>query len=110
MRVADVEDAVLSSFLFAPMMSDMENLFKLNEDYFTTKFRKRMANNINKAINNETLGMLDTEIEEKVSGTKYELPYLEVLAQSPMPVSLAKKYHDDFLMKKYNSSLIKGGF
>ena len=110
MRIStqSVEDAILSSFLFAPIMSDTKKLFKLNVDYFTTAFRKRVAENINKAIDNDTLGMLDTTIEEKVTGTRFHIVYLDILAQTPMPISLAKKYHDDLLRKRYNSNLARG--
>lgn len=110
MRIStqSVEDAILSSFLFAPMMNDTKSLFKLNVNYFTTSFGKRVAENINEAIEKDTLGMLDTMIEEKVTSTRFHIVYIEILAQTPMPISLAKQYHNDFLRKRYNSNLAKG--
>jgi len=80
MRVSDIEDSILSSFLFATIMDDTKDIFKLNQDYFTTEFRKRVAKNINESIDKDNLGMLDTFLEDKVSGTRFEIPYLDVLA------------------------------
>ncbi len=109
MNVADKENAVLASFLYAnDMGEDTSSTFLLSEDAFTSDFRRRVAIKINATTTvDKTYSLLSYEIENAVEDTIYEQNWLDILSQTPLPLTLALKYHDD-IRKAYDNSLIKG--
>ena len=110
--VKDVENAILSSFIFHGTMDFHENksIFKLNVKFFNTGFRKRLAENINDAIDKGVTNfqLLATQIEDKVEDTKFYIDFIEVISQTPIELDLAKEYHDEFLGKKYREKVLFG--
>ncbi len=88
----NIENAILSTFLFANEMSnDLTWIFKLDTSIFSNPFRKRVAAKIND-VEDDAYGFLSYEIEESVIGTQYEQDMIEILAATP--ITNAKKYHD----------------
>jgi len=106
MTAADKENAVLASFLDVDdLYMDKTNTFLLSEDAFTSEFRKRIATKINATTaTDKAYGFLRYELETSVEGTIFEQAWCEISginAQTPLPLSLAKRYHDD-IRKDYN--------
>ena len=103
MNTADRENAVLASFLYADDMGeDTSKSFLLSEDAFTTQFRRRVATKINATTTiDKAYSVLSYDIENTIEGTIFEDAWLDILAQTPLPLSLAKRYHDD-IRKLYN--------
>ena len=106
MTAKDRENSVLASFLDVDdLLMDKENTFLLSEDAFTSSFRKRVATKINATTSTDkAYGFLRYELETSISGTIYEHEWLEISsinAQTPLPLTLAKRYHDD-IREAYN--------
>lgn len=93
MRV-NIENAILSSFFFAnDLGDDLSHIYKLDESIFTSSFRKRVAVRLN-AVKDGFYGFESHLIQDSVEGTKFEEDFLDILAQTTMPLSVSKKYHD----------------
>ncbi len=109
MTKEDRENAVLASFLYADDMGeDTSKAFLLSEDAFTNSFRKRVATKINATTSTDkTYSVLSYDIEYSIENTIYEQQWIDILAQTPLPLTLAKRYHDD-IRETYNNSLLKG--
>ena len=107
MQQADRENAVLASFLYADDMgTDKTDTFILAVDAFTTDFRRRVANKINTTTTvNKHYSLLSYELEYAIESTQYEQEWLNILAQTPLPFSLAKKYHNDIVIVHRNRIL-----
>jgi len=97
MTNADRENAVLSSFLYSDDMgTDKTNTFLLSADAFTSDFRKRVATKINATTTiDKAYSLLSYDLENSIEGTHYEQEWINILAQTPLPFTLAKRYHDD---------------
>ena len=100
MKSIDVENAILSSFLFLNECSTDEdiqnNMFKLDERIFTNKFRKRVCKLINE-VNDDCYGFLCHNLENKSVSTPYAIDWLDIMKQTSMGLVMAKKYHDQLL-------------
>ncbi len=93
----NIEDAVLSTFLFANDFGlDMNDVFKLDLTAFSTKYKQRVAEQINN-VQDSFYGYLMTQIEAKTVGTIYEQEFINIIAQTPLTFVQAKKYHDDLV-------------
>jgi len=105
----DRENSILASFLYADDMGeDTSKAFLLSEDAFTSSFRKRVAMKINATTTiDKAYSLLSYDLENNVEGTVYEQDWINILAQTPLPFSLAKRYHDD--VRKDYEKLIIGG-
>jgi hypothetical protein len=105
---ADRENAVLSSFLYSnDMGEDTSKAFLLSEDAFTSAFRRRVATRINATTaTDKAYSFLSYEIENTIGGTIYENAWLDILAQTPLPFSLARRYHND-IRKDYSDETVK---
>jgi len=97
---ANIEDAIINTFFEADWMwVKNEQLFKLDERNFSTHFKKRIVERINRCLEkNESLSLLAMQISEKCKGY-YEDEFLRITAQSALPVFMAKDYHS-YLTKK----------
>ncbi|HIP44897.1 MAG TPA: hypothetical protein EYG93_06160 [Sulfurospirillum arcachonense] len=108
----DVENAILSSFIFHGTMDfhKSESIFKLNVKFFNTRFRRRLAESINDEIDKGVVNfqLFATQIEDKVEDTKFHIDFIEVISQTPIELGLAKRYHDEFLGKKYREKVLFG--
>ena len=104
MTAEDRENAILASFLYADDMGeDTSKSFLLSEYAFTSLFRKRVAVKINATTTiDKAYTLLSYDIENSVEGTTYEQQWINILAQTPLPLTLAKRYHDD-VRKAYNN-------
>ncbi len=109
MTVEDRENAILSSFLYADDMGeDKTDTFLLSEDAFTSAFRKRIAIKINATTaTDKAYSLLSYDIESSVEGSVFEHNWIQILAQTPLPFSLAKRYHDD-VREALNNRIAKG--
>ncbi len=108
----NVEESILSAYLFFGTMDfhDQKNIFKLNTSYFNSPFKKRVAERINELIDkgSHSFQLLSTKIEDSIKGSNYELEFLNIMAQTPMDLKIAREYHDDFLREKYKEKIILG--
>jgi len=94
---ADVENAILSTFLSAnDVGDDLENIYKLNVNIFTTPFRKKVAIKINE-VEDDAYGFLSYKIEESCEGTVFAHEYNEMNGQLSLGLLFSKKYHDDLI-------------
>ena len=112
MTATDRENVILASFLDVDdLMMNKEDTFLLSEDAFTSEFRKRIATKINATTSTDkAYGFLRYELETSVEGSIYEQQWSEISginAQTPLPLTLAKRYHND-VRKAYNEAIIKG--
>ena len=114
MTATDRENAVLASFLYADDMGeDTSKAFQLSEDAFTSDFRRRVAVKINATTaTDKAYAVLSYDIENKIGGTVFEQQWNEIvsasgLSQTPLPFSLALRYHDD-IRKAYDNNIAKG--
>ena len=107
MQQADRENAVLASFLYADDMgTDKTDTFILAADAFTTDFRRRVATKINATTAvDKHYSLLSYELENVIESTQYEQEWLNILAQTALPFSLAKKYHADIVTAHKNKIL-----
>ncbi len=106
MTPQDRERSVLTSFLdIDDLIMDKKNTFLLSEDAFTSELRKRIAIKINATTNTDKMyGFLRYELETSIVGTIFEQEWNEISginAQIPLPLTLAKRYHDD-IREAYN--------
>lgn len=104
-----IENAILGSFLFinefCPKNEIIEDFFKLEEDVFTSDFRKKVAMRINKS-EKEHLSFLLYKIEQSCVGTELEKEFLDIISQNSMPLALCKLYHDDLLERMKLEAII----
>ena len=90
----NIENAILSAFLFTPFPKEEENdVYELNTSIFKTEFRKKVAIRINDT-DPYAYGFLSYQIEESCAGTKYEQDFLDICEQTPMLIKQSKLYHD----------------
>ena len=103
---ANIENAVINSFFEAELMGvQRDQLFKLDERNFLSSFKKRIAQRINECIDKGTsVSLLAHELYEKCKGS-YEDELLEITAQNPLPIFIAKDYHDYLAKKRIERSL-----
>ncbi len=93
MSGANIEDAILSTYLFSNDLNmNVNEAFKLDLDVFSTRYRQSVAKSIN-SVKNGYYGLLSIKLEEKVKGTEYELDFLNILSQIPLTFALAEQYH-----------------
>lgn len=94
-RRTDIENGILSTFLFANELEpNLDFVFELDTSIFTSPFRKRVAEKIN-AVDDGAYGFLQVQIEESVDGTEFHQDYCDMIAQNSL--TLVKKYHDDLV-------------
>ena len=102
----NIENAILSAFLFAnDTGEDLSHVFKLDISVFSTKYRQRVAEQINN-VTDGFYGYLMTIIEEKSMGTSFEQEYIDVISQNSMTLDMAKKYYDKLVEDKRMEELI----
>ncbi len=101
MTAQDRENAVLASFLYAnDVGEDAENAFILAEDCFTSSYRRRVATKINATTTvDKAYSLLSYELENATLGSVFEAEWINILAQTPLPFTLAKRYHDDVVLE-----------
>jgi len=75
---------------------------RLSEDAFTSDFRRRVATKINATASvDKAYSVLSYDLESSIENTPYEQDWINILAQTPLPLTLAKRYHDD-IRKEYD--------
>lgn len=100
-----IEQSILSSLVFASeQKTEFDEVFGLNLNAFENKLNKRIAEKFNSNENNDYfLEMLNIELS--VKGTIYETEFIEIMSQTPLPLSVAKKYHDALIIKRKEALL-----
>ena len=108
MNIIDRENAVLASFLYADDMgTDKTEAFELDQKAFTSSYRRATANKINDETKGDKMyGYLSLTLEGHTEGTIYEQEWIDILAQTPLPFSAAKRIHSD-LFTEYENRLLK---
>lgn len=102
----DIEAAIIISFLENEILHN-EPYFKIESKYFENFFNRIVVDRINKAIKEkESLSLINIQLEEWVATEQqsYQMLYLDIASQIPLPMSLAKKYYDkikiDYIQKE----------
>jgi len=105
----DRENAVLASFLYADDMgTDKKQSFELDSRIFTSSYRRATANKINDETNNDKMyGYLSVTLQDLTANTMYEQEWINILAQTPLPFSMAKRIHNDLIVE-FNNRIAKG--
>ena len=96
MNVADIENAILSTFLYADCLEDQGEVYKLDLRAFTSSFRSRVAERIN-SEGRGTYGFLSWNLEESIKGTVYESQWLDIISKTSLTLNYSKRYHDALL-------------
>jgi len=109
MNTINRENAILSSFLWSDDTGiDKSEAFILDENIFTSSFRRDVAAKINDETKGEKYyGFLNVTLSDHTLRTKHELEFMDITAQSSMPFSVSKRYHTA-LKKEYMKR--KAGF
>jgi len=89
----NIQRAILASFLWAnDLMINTDEAFILNSNFFTGD-RKTIASKINEETRKDRFyGMLNLVIENSNTAE-----WMEISAQTPLPISVAKRYHDSMI-------------
>lgn len=100
--LVDRENAIISSFLFAnDVHENLDDAFILDESIFSTNFKKRIVAKLNEETNGDQMyGYQNIAIEEKVKDTPLVVEWIEILAQNPIPLSVAKRLYDDLVKER----------
>ena len=90
------EHSLLATFLYADDNGlDKDNTFQLNENVFTSDFRRAVASKINDETNDEKMyGYLGVTLKDHTSGTKFEQDWIDIEAQTPYDINTAKRMHE----------------
>lgn len=103
-RRIDIENAILSTFLFANELEpNLDFVFELDTSIFTSSFRKRVAEKIN-AVDDGAYGFLEYNIGESVEGTEFEQDYIDMITQCSL--TLVRKYHDSLVEQSRMGELL----
>jgi len=105
----DRENAVLSAFLFAnDTHEDLSNAFLMDVDVFSTKLQKRIVEKLNEETKGDKMyGYQSITIESAIAKSPLLAEWIEILAQLPMPLSVAKRVYDD-LEKEHRQRIARG--
>ena len=109
MQTINRENALLATFLYADDFGiDKTDTFTLDSNIFTSSYRRATANKINDETAGEKFyGYLLTTMGDITNGTAFEQEYINLLDQTPLCFSVAKRYHDD-LKTEYKARIAKG--
>lgn len=109
MGLRDRENAVISAFLFAnDTFDELSNAFVLDEGIFSTTFKQRIAVKLNEETNGGKMyGYQSITIESAIEGTGLMAEWIEILAQTPLPLSVAKRVYED-LEKEHKQRIARG--
>jgi len=97
----NIENAVLSSFVFGTMIEMYPKYFKLDALSFTTPLKRKLAAVINTELEQEqpTIDYVITQFEESLKSHEQD-EFLDILSQTPLNMETAKKYHQDLIAKR----------
>jgi len=92
-NTVDMENALLAAFLYLDdLFFCKDDVFNINENIFTSSYRRAVAAKINDESKNEKMyGFLSMAIEEKTAGTKFEQEWCDIISQNPMGLNVAKR-------------------
>lgn len=105
----DIQHSILSSFLFAnDLFNDTKDAFIMDTEVFTTPLTKRLAEVLNDETNTDKMyGFQSISIEDDIKGTQFEHEWLQILSQTPMPLSVASRLYAK-LVKKMKQRIAMG--
>ena len=111
----NIENAIISSFLQFCNYRSLDSfkatdLFKMDKEYFSSPLKKRIVEKLNDCENIIDLSSLIKEIELSLASAKNDVQneYIEILAQLPLELSVAKNYYENVLVKNRKLEQIKG--
>ena len=114
MILVEIEYVIISSFIQFHKFEDVDNfnateLFKLDPEYFTRNLNRKLALKINECDNILDICTLISDIELMLASAKIEVQdeYLKIISQTPLPLSLARKYYENVLIKRNKIEKIK---
>ena len=109
METINRENALLATFLYADDFGiDKTDAFILDSNIFTSSYRRALANKINDETKGDKFyGYLLTTVGDLTVGTKFGQEYMDILDQTPLCFSVAKRYYDD-LEVAYKERIVKG--
>lgn len=97
----DIQQSILSSFLFANDTGDnVEKAFVLDESVFTTPLTLRIAQKINEETKSDRMyGFQLISMENDLIHTKHAMEWIEIIAQTPIPLTVASRLHSKLILK-----------
>lgn len=101
-----IEDAVINTFFESELMGiKHEQLFKLDRNNFTGSFKKRIVEIINECLEKDKSITLEAlKMIESCKGN-YEVYMLDIIAQNPLTVKMARDYHSHLGMRRIERKL-----
>ena len=96
MNTIDREHSILATFLYADDTGiNKDNTFKLDQNVFTSEFRRAVANKINDETETDKMyGFLSVTLEEHTKNSKFEQDWIDIISQSPMTFNSSKRIHE----------------
>lgn len=100
-----IEDAIINTFFWAEELGFRDQLFKLDERNFQGSFKKRIAYRINECLDKDkSITLLSMKIADACKGNN-EILFLEIIAQNPMPIKMAREYYAHLAMRRIEREL-----
>ncbi len=100
-----IEDAIINTFFWAEELGFRDQLFKLDERNFQGSFKKRIAYRINECLDKDkSITLLGMAIADACKGNN-EILFLEIIAQNPMTIKMAREYHAHLAMRRIEREL-----
>lgn len=102
-----IEDAIINTFFWAEELGFRDQLFKLDERNFQGSFKKRIAYRINECLDKDkSITLLSMSIADACKGNN-EILFLEIIAQNPLTIKMAKDYHSYLAEKRIEREIRK---
>jgi len=107
--VTNIEDAIINTFFEAELMGVANNLFRLDDRNFITHFKKKIVITINDCIDKDkSITLAAMKMADSCKGTNYEYDILNILAQNPLTIKMAKEYHSLLAEKRIERNMRLG--
>ena len=93
--IYNIECAVLSTVLFSEEY-EIKIPFQLNEKYFLHPYTAHVAKIAREAIiKGKNLSLISLKLDDAVKGTQWEVPHVDILAQTPLTAETANEYYKE---------------
>ena len=97
----DRENSILASFLYIDDMGEnKDEVFIIDSNIFTSAYRRAVANKINdETKTDQNYGFLSVTLENDTAGTTFEQDWIDIIAQTPFPLTVAKRMNEKLVTK-----------
>ena len=101
-----IEDAIINTFFWAEELGHRSELFKLDDKNFQGSFKKRIVQRINEClVEDKSITLLSFKIADACKGGNNEIMFLDIVAQNPMTIKMAREYHAHLAMRRIEKEL-----